>query len=1059
MEKFVLQALFLAWLLAVIVVSSPAEKRRDKASGCPSDQLSKFPTKYAKDLQKRVLNMIHFARPDDRSWLTNQRHFKKRLLMWGFQRMDRNKNGLVDYNEAARGRWSLRGPRVCQLAFLQECDEDQSRSLSLKEWQNCFKVNSECNKTCIRGKLDKALCQCQCPESVIQIQGRVVTSSGAPLQDVSILFGISPPTEMARTNKSGHFSMIDRCENSSYTVRKNDYIPLRLQGGIQRDDHPLLIRLEDAEPAYIAVNPKSKMRIAGQSANFTCEAEGTLPIKISWYQNGRRLQKVTMGTKSNLFIPNVNGAQGFYTCKSTNDYGSEISSPAELKVQEEILDTCNRTPRSHVIKLPPGCKVASTGEDTLDIGQCSEEPCSQSPSLSDSCGAKEDCCCGPVSEDHQERIVVNCGVSYNDMVFYRLKGCGCGTCAKRETVIKGEVVGGPDRVPVKNVKVIFRKKVVDRTNEEGKFSFTISDDVDRVVVTFHDPTDQFFNTTQTVPILKGQTVSHISIALPEEDPPVTFDSSQNLRVPLGHTGDSMAELELPADNLLHKDGKPFKGKAKLRVSWKDARNVSDLLTTPGDFTTVDQSGDVQPLKTYGILRIKVQDQDNEQLDLAGNMKIYLEPDKIALPSNATGEMAPWLWWLDENTGRWRQMGEMKPVNNSRTKRSLGGRRFYIGYIQTDKISYINIDILWKRCYVRAQAYTMTNKGTQPVMGAVVTLIGKENTNQEQYYGYTKEITNKNGIACIPAWCDSNVVLQSTKLSYNADGSESVSQLNPDDTILEKLAPELEASVIEGNESRSFQFTTKVTSQAGPVFGGDEMNKCLDLSDSLLAFRFRLDEAEVKLNELDDFGSRPPGHPLSWYTTDARKPNQEPKKCFIKIKTEYLQQDAVPWVSVQSFTPDRQTRYGFSLKEQTLTGERPTVGWDVDLVAGACVEYRCSEKDKETFLVVTMLTTAYCLYAEPIPAIPEFQPEKYGNFTIAMSPRSASFYAPVEISDGKLGFYSGPGKIAEERCKAGTVHDVAEGVKKINSDGHGVLAIDAVECAWPDWIEERNSGPN
>ncbi len=123
----------------------------------------------------------------------------------------------------------------------------------------------------------------------------------------------------------------------------------------------------------------------------------------------------------------------------------------------------------------------------------------------------------------------------------------------------GQVVGGPDRVPVKNVKVIFRKKVVDRTNEEGKFSFVISDDVDRVVVTFHDPTDQFFNTTQTVPIPKGQTVSHISIALPEEDPPVTFDSSQDLRVPLGHAGDSMAELELPADNLLHKDGKPFKG--------------------------------------------------------------------------------------------------------------------------------------------------------------------------------------------------------------------------------------------------------------------------------------------------------------------------------------------------------------------------------------------------------------------------------------------------------------------------------------------------------------------
>ena len=73
-----------------------------------------------------------------------------------------------------------------------------------------------------------------------------MTSSGAPLRDVAILLGFSPYTEVARTNESGHFSMIDRCENSSYTVTKNDYIPLRLEGGIQRDDHPLLIHLKDS---------------------------------------------------------------------------------------------------------------------------------------------------------------------------------------------------------------------------------------------------------------------------------------------------------------------------------------------------------------------------------------------------------------------------------------------------------------------------------------------------------------------------------------------------------------------------------------------------------------------------------------------------------------------------------------------------------------------------------------------------------------------------------------------------------------------------------------------
>ncbi len=418
-----------------------------------------------------------------------------------------------------------------------------------------------------------------------------------------------------------------------------------------------------------------------------------------------------------------------------------------------------------------------------------------------------------------------------------------------------------------------------------------------------------------------------------------------------------------------------------------------------------------------------------------------------LPSNATGEMAPLLWWLDAKTGRWRQMGEMKPVNNSRIKRSLGGRRFYIGDIQTDKISQIiNIDIPWKRCYVRAQAFTMTNKGLQPVEGATVTLIGKENTDQEQYYGFTKAVTNKNGIACVPAWCDSNVVLQSNKykLTYNTDGSERVSQLHPDNAVLEKLSAGLEASVVEGNELSSFQFAAKVISQAGPIFGSDEINKCLDLSDTLVAFRFHLNETKIELNELDDFGSRPPGHPLSWYTTDASKPNQEPKKCFLKILTFYDKpMHEAPMVSVQSYTPDLKTRYGFSLKNQAPTGVpvqfRNKMRYLDRLpeMASACVEYRCSEMGKETLIVVTLLTGDHMHIVVAPPLSPSFDKRFNINFNqllintlnISYGTILRAFYAPVNISDRKVGLYSGPGMIAEERCKAGAVVYVEEDVQK------------------------------
>lgn len=103
-----------------------------------------------------------------------------------------------------------------------------------------------------------------------------------------------------------------------------------------------------------------------------------------------------------------------------------------------MFDTCNRTPRSHVIKLPPGCREGISDKNTVDIGQCSDEPCSQNSSLSQTCTAKEDCCCGPRGKEYQERVYIFCGDSYSDMVFYRIKECGCSACVKRETVIKGE---------------------------------------------------------------------------------------------------------------------------------------------------------------------------------------------------------------------------------------------------------------------------------------------------------------------------------------------------------------------------------------------------------------------------------------------------------------------------------------------------------------------------------------------------------------------------------------------------------------------------------------------
>ena len=88
--------------------------------------------------------------------------------------------------------------------------------------------------------------------------------------------------------------------------------------------------------------------------------------------------------------------------------------------------------------------VKSTEENVLDVGQCSDEPCSQRSSFNQSCGGKDDCCCGPKPIEYQEKVMISCYVMFGDYRYswdavelYRVKECGCGSCLKQNTVIEG----------------------------------------------------------------------------------------------------------------------------------------------------------------------------------------------------------------------------------------------------------------------------------------------------------------------------------------------------------------------------------------------------------------------------------------------------------------------------------------------------------------------------------------------------------------------------------------------------------------------------------------------
>lgn len=108
-----------------------------------------------------------------------------------------------------------------------------------------FLFSLECDKICSYGqRLDTSLCQCRCEFSVVQ--GRVLSSSGAPLHNTRISLDSSPYTELTNTNKSGHFTIERSCGRLSYMVTRTGYIPQLFESGTQPNDRPVLIFLDDA---------------------------------------------------------------------------------------------------------------------------------------------------------------------------------------------------------------------------------------------------------------------------------------------------------------------------------------------------------------------------------------------------------------------------------------------------------------------------------------------------------------------------------------------------------------------------------------------------------------------------------------------------------------------------------------------------------------------------------------------------------------------------------------------------------------------------------------------
>ena len=526
--------------------------------------------------------------------------------------------------------------------------------------------------------------------------------------------------------------------------------------------------------------------------------------------------------------------------------------------------SCNPTPSEKYVTLPEGCVVHDTKEKTIDVGECEPTACLREDStLSNKACQDERFCC---AVEKVTDVTVSCGGSVT-FTISKVARCGCQKCEEPKTQISGVVVGlkGAAEKPVVYCDIEFEGNFYS-ADENGFFTFEAPKDKKRLSVVFKDTYDrEYADLIKVFRIIKGETLFS-KIILKAKPVPKPFNSSEDFKVQLGESNadSAFAEMEIPKDAMLKDDGTIFSGQANLKLDVMDPRNMSDILTAPGDYSTVDEDGEEQMLRTYGMLSLGFEDDSGNKLSTSKPIKLFLDPQKFNIPVDSHGNTAAKLWWLDAKTGRWIKAGDfrLKKTSGSR-KRSLA--RFVLESEITPAIygrGKLNVDVIEDFGAVRVTAPE----------GSTVTIVCEEpNRKPKTYLGYVESTVNKK-VACISVWIKKRCFMQG-----QSRDARFLTPLPPVSFPSSVSATVVSNKYLKGSSNiQSFKFDVYTASE-GPIFSHDNRGAPRECeaphkTPGLRQFEF-LDPTPSSATR-SNRPKRNSRDPLNWYPTN--------KNCFIKI---------------------------------------------------------------------------------------------------------------------------------------------------------------------------------
>ena len=204
--------------------------------------------------------------------------------------------------------------------------------------------------------------------------------------------------------------------------------------------------------------------------------------------------------------------------------------------------------------------------------------------------------------------------------------------------------------PLSGVKVSSPDTVV-YSALNGKFSVLTKSNADRYVLKlekdsfFYHISSRFLADTaaQVIALVPKKNTSFSSIT--------TFDSDKGTDLKVDG-----ATISIPANALMLPDSTAYNGKVNLSVVYLNPDNPRfEELMPGGDLCATMVSGDTASLVSYGMVRVEMESDKGENLQLMSGAKAKLTFPVSSFQKNNPHDTIP-LWWFDENAGLWREEG-------------------------------------------------------------------------------------------------------------------------------------------------------------------------------------------------------------------------------------------------------------------------------------------------------------------------------------------------------------------------------------------------------------------